>query len=213
MAGTKTTKGEVTGAAIVHQAEQYLGDPYVYGAAGPTSFDCSGLVQYTLAQLGVQAPRTSQDQWAWVKRVPASQVTAGDLVFFTGSDPPSPGHVGIVTAPGQMIDAPYTGQDVQVDSFDLTGTGPNKVVGFGRIPDTVPGPAAAGGGSLLADLIPGLSGLTELAGDFTAFSKAVSWLSLPTHWTRIFAGIFGAGLLGAGVYLLGKEATTGGGTT
>jgi hypothetical protein len=226
----------VTGGQIAAEARNFIGDPYVWGADGPASFDCSGLVQYTLGQLGLSAPRTSQDQWAWVKRIPASQVTAGDLVFFTGADPPSPGHVGIVTSPGKMIDAPYTGADVRVDSYDYPGSGDMKVVGFGRVPSTSPGGAAGSGGggpSILGDFLDGLLGqlggqslpqdasgnaltgingvggaLAALAKEFEGVAKILDWLQLPSSWARIFAGIGGAAFLGAGIYLIGKEAKT-----
>jgi peptidoglycan DL-endopeptidase CwlO len=63
----------VTGAQIIAEAKKFLGDPYVYGAAGPASFDCSGLVKYTLEQLGLKGvPRTSEAQWGWVQKISRS---------------------------------------------------------------------------------------------------------------------------------------------
>jgi len=60
----------ISGNDIVVEAEKFRGDPYVWGAAGPSSFDCSGLVQYTLQRLGVKnVPRTSEDQWNWVEKI------------------------------------------------------------------------------------------------------------------------------------------------
>ena len=77
---------------------------------------------------GITIPRTSQQQWAYGPRIPASQVRPGDLVFFAGSDGTvtAPGHVGIVTSPGTMIDAPHTGQVVREESF----SGSTDLVGF-----------------------------------------------------------------------------------
>jgi hypothetical protein len=210
--GGTPTGNAVTGGQIAAEAKDFLGDPYVWGAAGPTSFDCSGLVQYTLGQLGIQAPRTSQDQWGWVKRVPAKDATVGDLVFFTGSDPPSPGHVGIIVGPGKMIDAPYTGANVQVDSFSNPGSGDMQVVGYGRVPSTSPGSVASPGGSSSGDsgdggLLGGLgSSLGSIADDFEGLAKILTWVSLPSSWVRIFAGISGAVFLGAGVWFLMQEA-------
>src|SRR5580692_253289 len=86
----------ISGAEIVTEVEKFVGDSYVYGAAGPSTFDCSGLVQYVLTTLGVQnVPRTSEDQYAWVDKVSQQQLQPGDLVFaqFPG-DNASPGHVG-----------------------------------------------------------------------------------------------------------------------
>lgn len=109
--------GSPSGSAVVQQAEQFLGVPYVWGGTSPSGFDCSGLVQYVYNQLGVSLPRTSEQQ-ATVGAPVASLADAqpGDLVFFAGSDgtASSPGHVGIYIGNGQMIDAPQTGEDVSV---------------------------------------------------------------------------------------------------
>ena len=77
---------------------------------------------------GITIPRTSQEQWAAGRQIPASQARAGDLVFFAGSDSTmtAPGHVGIVTGPSTMIDAPHTGQAVREESF----SGSTDLVGF-----------------------------------------------------------------------------------
>ena len=130
-------------------------------------------------------------------------------MFFTGADPPSPGHVGIVTGPGQMIDAPYTGADVRYDSYSYPGSGDMQVVGFGRIPDTAPGSPAGSGGSPGGDggLLGGLgSAMSGIASDFDGMAKILSWVSLPSNWVRIFAGIGGTVFLGAGVWFLMQEA-------
>jgi len=68
---------------------------------------------------GIIIPRTSQQQWAYGKRIPASQAQPGDLVFFAGSDGTmtAPGHVGIVLRNGFMIDAPQSGENVQIQPY------------------------------------------------------------------------------------------------
>lgn len=133
---------EITGAEIVAEVRRYLGRPYVYGAAGPNAFDCSGLVQYSLARLGINAPRTSEEQFTWAK--PVAVPRPGNLVFFVGSeqDPP-PGHVGIVVAPGLMINAPHTGLNVEYDHYSTSATGVNKVMGFRAVPNTAQSPSAS----------------------------------------------------------------------
>jgi peptidoglycan DL-endopeptidase CwlO len=79
------------------------------------------------AAAGLTIPRTSQAQWATGTQIPASQAQPGDLVFFAGSDGTltSPGHVGIVTGPGEMIDAPFADafvrQEPISDTPDLVG--------------------------------------------------------------------------------------------
>ena len=80
---------------------------------------------------GITIPRTSQQQWAFGKQIPASQARPGDLVFFAGGDGtlPAPGHVGIVIGGhDKMIDAPQTGQTVTRQSF----AGSADLVGFTR---------------------------------------------------------------------------------
>src|SRR5271163_2430055 len=94
-------------AAAIAYAEQQLGKPYLFGGTGPDAFDCSGLVMMAYQSAGVTIPRTSQEQFATLPPVPASQVQAGDLVFFAGSDGTvkAPGHVGLVIGKNLMIEA------------------------------------------------------------------------------------------------------------
>jgi cell wall-associated NlpC family hydrolase len=100
-------------------AEQQLGKPYLWGGTGPDAFDCSGLVMMAYRAAGIDIPRVSQDQWKFGPRVPASQVQAGDLVFFAGADGTvtSPGHVGLVIGNGQMIEAFATGTPIRIASY------------------------------------------------------------------------------------------------
>ncbi len=100
-------------------AEQQIGKPYLWGGTGPDSFDCSGLVMMAYRAAGIYIPRTSQQQWTFGPRVSASQVEAGDLVFFAGSDGTvtSPGHVGLVIGNGKMIEAFATGVPIRIASY------------------------------------------------------------------------------------------------
>jgi cell wall-associated NlpC family hydrolase len=106
-------------AAAIAYAEEQLGKPYQFGATGPDAFDCSGLVMMAYRAAGIDIPRTSEAQFAWGPRVPASQVEPGDLVFFAGADgtAAAPGHVGLVIGNGQMIDAPEVGIPIHVISY------------------------------------------------------------------------------------------------
>lgn len=127
-------KQRATRAAFIAQVRRALGKPYVFGAAGPNTFDCSGLVYWACRLTGISScPRTSEEQFAWTERV--TDPLPGDLVFFEGAelDPP-PGHVGIVIAPGRMIDAPHPGSVVQEAGYGTTGSGVNRFLGYGRIP-------------------------------------------------------------------------------
>jgi cell wall-associated NlpC family hydrolase len=108
--------------SVVSTAMRYLGVPYQWGGASPsTGFDCSGLVTYVFAKLGVSLPHFAAAQYyspdaVWVS---PKRLQPGDLVFFTGSDGTrkEPGHVGIYVDDGYIIDAPHTGSFVRIDSL------------------------------------------------------------------------------------------------
>jgi len=107
--------------AFLTAAESRLGMPYVWGANGPTSFDCSGLVQWSLAQAGVVMPRVAADQAQTGPAVSLSELAPGDLLFYH-TDPTAPGyisHVAIYLGDGEMIQAPEPGLDVQVVPADF----------------------------------------------------------------------------------------------
>ena len=92
------------------------GMPYIWGAAGPSSFDCSGLVQWSFAQAGIVMPRVAADQALSGPALPVSQLAPGDLLFYH-TDPTAPGyisHVAIYLGNGWMIQAPEPGKDVEV---------------------------------------------------------------------------------------------------
>jgi cell wall-associated NlpC family hydrolase len=91
-------------------ALHYLGVPYVWGGASPSGFDCSGLVMYVYAQLGISLPHYTVAQWNATE--PIASPAPGDLVFFNGL-----GHVGIYIGGGRFVDAPHTGSVVRIDSM------------------------------------------------------------------------------------------------
>jgi cell wall-associated NlpC family hydrolase len=95
-------------------ALHYLGVPYVWGGSSPGGFDCSGLVMYVYAQLGISLPHYTVAQWS--STIPISSPAPGDLVFFNGL-----GHVGIYIGGGQFVDAPHTGSVVRIDSMSSFG--------------------------------------------------------------------------------------------
>jgi cell wall-associated NlpC family hydrolase len=97
---------------VVGIAMRYLGTPYVWGGASPGGFDCSGLVAYVYAQVGVSLPHYTGAQWNVGVPVSHSDLQPGDLVFFDGL-----GHVGIYIGGGQFIHAPHTGDVVKISSL------------------------------------------------------------------------------------------------
>lgn len=106
----------------VAAAKSKLGTPYQWGGNGPDSYDCSGLTTYAWGSVGVQFPRSSRAQKAALPPVPLEHIEPGDLLFF-GSPVH---HVGIYAGDGQMVNAPYTGSHVRMDSIwrdDFAGAG------------------------------------------------------------------------------------------
>ena len=148
-AGSIVTASSPQAQEAIAAAQTELGTPYVWGGGGgppingpsgsavappgqvgQPGFDCSGLVQYAFSRAGISLPRTAETQFAYVKAsgklvVSAPQLQIGDLVFFGGAGydgtPAAPGHVGIYIGRSQMIDSPFTGVEVRVDTFTSAG--------------------------------------------------------------------------------------------
>jgi cell wall-associated NlpC family hydrolase len=104
--------------AAFDAAKSRLGDPYVYGATGPSSFDCSGLTSWAYSQAGVSIPRTSEEQAnAGTRIYSASQLGVGDLVIFYGDYH----HVGLYAGNGMVLHAPKPGASVRYEAMsDMT---------------------------------------------------------------------------------------------
>ncbi|MGZ4736230.1 MAG: C40 family peptidase [Acidimicrobiia bacterium] len=117
--GQATPSGDI-GAAAVAVAMRELGVPYVYGAASPEDgFDCSGLVYWAFAQVGVQIPRVTYDQVRVGAPVALSELRAGDLIFTRGDVPVRDfGHVGMYVGSGIEINAPHTGAVVSLRTIE-----------------------------------------------------------------------------------------------
>lgn len=102
-------------------AMKYLGVPYVWGGTTPNGFDCSGLVQYVYAQLGISIPRVSQDQYRAGEHIAADKrglLKPGDLLFFgRNADPDRVHHVVMYAGGDDIIEAPYSGARVRVASL------------------------------------------------------------------------------------------------
>lgn len=103
-------------ATAIAAARTRLGLPYVWGATGPDSFDCSGLTGWAYRQAGVSIPRTSRQQFAALPRVALNLLQPGDLVFYASSlsDPSTIHHVALYLGAGLSLYAPQTGSVVKV---------------------------------------------------------------------------------------------------
>jgi cell wall-associated NlpC family hydrolase len=102
-----------THSGVVGVALSQLGTPYVWAGSAPGGFDCSGLVMWAYAQVGVALPHSTYAQWGYGVSVSRDQLQPGDLVFFDGL-----GHVGIYIGGGQFVHAPHTGDVVKISSLD-----------------------------------------------------------------------------------------------
>ena len=116
--------------AVVDSARKYLGTPYVWGGTSPSGFDCSGFVQYVLAENGKSVPRTTQEQFAGGQAVDKSNLQAGDLVFYNWQCGTDATHVGIYEGNGKMIHAPHSGDVVK--EVDFNSYGQNAYLGARR---------------------------------------------------------------------------------
>lgn len=145
--GTVSSSASATGLTssqlitMLQAAESRLGLPYVWGAAGPRSFDCSGLVKWSFAQAGVVMPRVAVDQARTGPAIPLSQAQPGDLLFYR-TDPTAPdyiSHVAIYLGQGQMLQAPEPGKNVEVVPLALG----SEFAGVVRVSPRIAAAAAA----------------------------------------------------------------------
>ncbi|MGZ4395147.1 MAG: C40 family peptidase, partial [Gaiellaceae bacterium] len=127
LSGTGNVGIKVVPGTPVETALAYHGIPYLWGGATPAGFDCSGLVSYVYAQLGVSLPHYTVSQWNATVPIPTTDLQPGDLVFFDGLS-----HVGIYIGADQFIHAPHTGTVVQIAT--LTGYWATHLDGAHRVP-------------------------------------------------------------------------------
>ncbi len=117
------------GSHIVSEAKKHLGKPYVWGAAGPNAFDCSGFVYYVYNQCGIKIGRTTaQGYYNICTKLSKKEAVPGDLVFF-GSSKTNVTHIGIYLGKGKFIHAPHTGDVVKITKVSAMG----NTIGYGRI--------------------------------------------------------------------------------
>ena len=114
-----------------------VGKPYVWGATGPNTYDCSGLILRAFQAAGIDLPRVSWQQFAAGGHVPVKQAQPGDLLFYATdpSDPATIHHVMLYMGDGQMVEAPYSGESVRVRSVPW---GYSELVPLATRPGTTP---------------------------------------------------------------------------
>ncbi|WP_370264708.1 C40 family peptidase [Streptomyces sp. V4I8] len=112
----------------IRYARKQLGKPYKWGAEGPKAYDCSGLTSEAWAHAGTPIPRTSQEQWARLDRIPLTKLRPGDLVIYF----PDATHVALYVGKGKVIQAPRPGEKIKVSPIAS-----NPVLGAVR-PETRP---------------------------------------------------------------------------
>lgn len=144
------------GGEAVRYAVRQLGKPYVWGAEGPSSFDCSGLTSQAWSAAGHQIPRTSQEQWRQLPRVPVGSLRPGDLVVYF----PKATHVALYIGNGMVVQAPRPGATVKVSPVAS-----NPLLGAVR-----PDPEAEPLSTYTAPVLP--ENATE--GDDTGYSAATA---------------------------------------
>jgi cell wall-associated NlpC family hydrolase len=124
----------------IDAALKEVGKPYVWGAEGPDTYDCSGLMQWAYNLAGINLPRVSRDQFRAGGHVPVREAQPGDLMFYATdrSDPTTIHHVFLYMGDGQMVEAPYSGQNVRVQkvSWDY-----RELVPLATRPGTAPNTA------------------------------------------------------------------------
>lgn len=131
-AGEFLTRAQIN--TVLQAAASRVGLPYVWGATGPNSFDCSGLVLWSFAKAGIHMPRVSQQQWFAGPHVPYSAARPGDLLFwhYDPTDPTNIDHVAIYAGNGMMLVAPHTGDFVKYVPVPL-----NNLAGVVRVDPSI----------------------------------------------------------------------------
>ncbi|WP_331610901.1 C40 family peptidase [Povalibacter sp.] len=119
------------GSEIVIRAISLLGAPYRFGGSGPTTFDCSGLVQFIHHELGLDVPRTAADQYRAAAPIRLDDIAPGDLLFFRISGKRI-SHVAIYAGSGRFVHAPQTGRPIELRTLDDEYYKP-RLAGAGRL--------------------------------------------------------------------------------
>jgi len=171
-ASTPAAAATDLGSRAVALASTHLGTPYVFGGEQPGGFDCSGLVQWTYRQLGIDLPRVSSQQGRAGVEVSAAEARPGDLVYFDREGPVD--HIGLYAGDGKWVVAPKTGDVVKVQDVDLSrATSIRRVTGEVAAPLT--GAWAAGLPPQGRALAPDIARVAAAEGVDPALLASVAW--------------------------------------
>ena len=121
VAQAREAKVQAMRSRVVSLAKAQIGDTYVAGAAGPNRFDCSGLMLYAFAGVGIKLDHYSGSQYNAGRKVPSSQMQRGDLIFY---GPNASQHEAMYLGDGMMLEAPYTGSVVKISPVRSSGMTP-----------------------------------------------------------------------------------------
>lgn len=225
----------VAGTDIVSYALAQRGDPYVWGAEGPNSFDCSGLVEYVYNHFGLSTPRTTSQMMANnspLQPVTRAQLAPGDLIFSNWIGTPH-SHVGIFTGRNSIIEAPEPGKTVtetplgpgywaHVDAMRRVpgidgavagavgaGIGGTNVGngGIGAIGDRLQGwiPNPGSVTDALTNIGTGMAGVAQSAANVGEFATMLTRLFLPSNLLRGAFLMFGTIFVLVGIWFLAGE--------
>jgi soluble lytic murein transglycosylase-like protein len=156
---------------VVSVVESQVGTPYGFGGSGPGGFDCSGLVQWSYKQLGVDLPRTAAEQGRTGTAVSPADAQPGDLVYFDKAGPVD--HIGIYAGNGTWVVAPHTGAQVRLEKVDLSAA--TSIRRVSSTPATPVGDWAAALPAAARPYAPAIARAAADAGVDPALLSSVAW--------------------------------------
>lgn len=208
----------VASSDLIAYGKTAIGKPYVFGDEGPNSFDCSGLMQWIFKHFGISLPRTTGQQVGAGYSVPIGQYKPGDLVFSSWDGTPH-SHVGMYIGNGQILVAPHSGTNVQIQT--LNSTYQTHIDAVRRMPQVDDNASGATLGDILSNAQKGVSGAIGSATEgvtglgsgaveaISSIGKLGEWvmkLGLPTTMTRIVSGVASAAFIIIGIIFIGRGA-------
>lgn len=192
--------------AVLQTLQTEVGKPYVWGATGPNTFDCSGLVQYVYGQNGIQLPRTAAEQAKVGQSVPIGSQQPGDLVFSNWEGGRAVTHVAVYVGNGEVIEAPEPGKNVEVSALNSGYLAHvSNIQRVNGVSGTATTSVAGGGLDPFAGVTSAINGIGQSFAGIGALATTLNKLALPQTWVRAFAGLVGTVLVFMGIWRLMAE--------